>query len=98
MVLWFRRHKIQTRKARLMAGNDSFRVYWTEKGKEIEDTIPNHPGSDQWTRFVLLSDTHSKTSYNVPSGDVLIHAGDLSSWGRPDKLQVIKSILKYHLY
>jgi len=44
------------------------------------DEPPKHPG-DEWTRFVCISDTHSQTRFVVPPGDVLIHAGDLSSWG-----------------
>ncbi|EIN07652.1 Metallo-dependent phosphatase [Punctularia strigosozonata HHB-11173 SS5] len=40
---------------------------------------PPHPGLG-WTRFVCISDNHSKL-FPVPPGDVLIHAGDLSSWG-----------------
>lgn len=32
------------------------------------------------TRFVCISDTHSE-KYNVPDGDVLIHAGDLTYYG-----------------
>ncbi|TFK21206.1 hypothetical protein FA15DRAFT_672766 [Coprinopsis marcescibilis] len=34
----------------------------------------------QWTRFVCISDTHSKT-FDVPLGDVLLHSGDLSNLG-----------------
>ncbi|KAH9048493.1 Metallo-dependent phosphatase-like protein [Lactarius hengduanensis] len=49
------------------------------------------PGSNAstsgWTRFVCVSDTHSKT-FAVPAGDVLIHAGDLSSWGSVKQLKV----------
>jgi len=41
---------------------------------------PPHPGKE-WTRFVCISDTHSRTAFDIPPGDVLIHAGDLSSWG-----------------
>jgi len=48
--------------------------------------IPPHPGQD-WTRFVCLSDTHSKT-FDVPAGDVLLHAGDLCSWGSVNQLKV----------
>ena len=48
--------------------------------------VPQHPGQG-WTRFVCLSDTHSKT-FAVPAGDVLLHAGDLSSWGRVNQLKV----------
>ncbi|EKM55114.1 uncharacterized protein PHACADRAFT_208636 [Phanerochaete carnosa HHB-10118-sp] len=43
------------------------------------DSPPEHPGPD-WTRFVCVSDTHSR-KYRVPPGDVLLHSGDLSSWG-----------------
>ncbi|KAI0057098.1 Metallo-dependent phosphatase [Artomyces pyxidatus] len=47
---------------------------------------PSHPG-EGWTRFVCISDTHSRV-YPVPPGDVLIHAGDLSSWGSFAQLEV----------
>ncbi|OCH93804.1 Metallo-dependent phosphatase [Obba rivulosa] len=40
-----------------------------------------------WTRFVCVSDTHSRI-FPVPPGDVLLHAGDLSSWGTLAQLQV----------
>ncbi|KAF8831644.1 hypothetical protein HHX47_DHR1000789 [Lentinula edodes] len=44
-----------------------------------------------WTRFVCLSDTHSATHWDnggrMPRGDVLLHAGDLSSWGTVQKLK-----------
>lgn len=36
---------------------------------------------------MCLSDTHSKT-FAVPAGDVLLHAGDLSSWGSVKQLKV----------
>ncbi|KAF9228787.1 Metallo-dependent phosphatase [Gyrodon lividus] len=52
---------------------------------DVEGTeVPPHPGPG-WTRFVCISDTHSRT-YRVPSGDVLLHAGDLSSWGSLPRL------------
>ncbi|TCD70259.1 hypothetical protein EIP91_004160 [Steccherinum ochraceum] len=51
---------------------------------------PPHPG-DGWTRFVCISDTHSRT-YRVPHGDVLLHSGDLSSWGH---LPQLKKTLKW---
>ncbi|KAA1474844.1 Metallo-dependent phosphatase [Dentipellis sp. KUC8613] len=50
------------------------------------DSPPPHPGKD-WTRFVCISDTHSRT-FPVPSGDVLLHSGDLSSWGTIPQLKV----------
>lgn len=50
------------------------------------DKVPRHPGQG-WTRFVCISDTHSK-KFVVPAGDVLIHAGDLCSWGSVKQLKV----------
>jgi hypothetical protein len=42
-------------------------------------TPPPHPGPG-WTRFVCISDTHSRR-FQLPPGDVLLHSGDLSSGG-----------------
>ncbi|KAF8078148.1 Metallo-dependent phosphatase-like protein [Lyophyllum atratum] len=53
---------------------------------------PAHPGNG-WTRFVCVSDTHSRI-YAVPEGDVLLHAGDLSSWGHPEQLEVTLTWLR----
>jgi len=50
------------------------------------NNVPLHPGQG-WTRFVCVSDTHSKT-FPLPDGDVLIHAGDLCSWGSVPQLKV----------
>ena len=36
--------------------------------------------SPDWTRFVCISDTHSRT-FPVPPGDVLLHSGDLTNTG-----------------
>ncbi|KAF8126532.1 Metallo-dependent phosphatase-like protein [Boletus edulis] len=56
---------------------------------DVEGTqLPPHPGPG-WTRFVCISDTHSRT-YRVPSGDVLLHGGDLSSMG--ESLQLVTTI------
>ncbi|KAJ7753748.1 Metallo-dependent phosphatase-like protein [Mycena metata] len=41
--------------------------------------LPKRAG-ESWTRFVLLSDTHSRT-FPVPDGDVLLHSGDLCRRG-----------------
>lgn len=41
-------------------------------------SIPEHPGKGEWTRFVCISDTHSRIIPQVPDGDVFLHAGDLS--------------------
>ncbi|KZP23707.1 Metallo-dependent phosphatase [Athelia psychrophila] len=58
-----------------------------------EELIPPHPGPE-WTRFVCISDTHSITKFNMPPGDVLLHAGDLSSWGEPKHLNKTLEWLK----
>jgi hypothetical protein len=60
---------------------------------DVEGTqLPAHPGPG-WTRFVCVSDTHSR-KYRVPSGDVLLHGGDLSSWGHPLELATTIEWLK----
>lgn len=38
---------------------------------------PSKPEGFQWTRFVCISDSHCAT-FPLPSGDVLIHAGDMT--------------------
>lgn len=43
------------------------------------------------TRFVCVSDTHKASpangSFNLPKGDVLVHAGDLTNQGTLSELQ-----------
>jgi 3',5'-cyclic AMP phosphodiesterase CpdA len=53
---------------------------------------PAHPG-ENWTRFICISDTHSHT-FIVPSGDVLLHSGDLSRLGREHEIQVTMEWLR----
>jgi len=43
-----------------------------------ENLLP--PPSAGWTRFICISDTHSR-SCTVPDGDVLLHSGDLTNTG-----------------
>ena len=38
-------------------------------------------------RFVALSDTHGKHNFELPPGDVLLHAGDVSSRGLKSEIQ-----------
>ena len=77
-----RRASVQTSNPRDENISDSTVVVHDNYGNDV----PPHPGQD-WTRFVCISDTHSKT-FSVPEGDVLIHAGDLCSWGAVKQLQV----------
>jgi hypothetical protein len=53
---------------------------------------PRHPGPG-WTRFVCISDTHSRR-FAVPPGDVLIHAGDLSYYSKnlPGTIEWLKTL------
>ncbi|KAF4578633.1 hypothetical protein EYR40_001215 [Pleurotus pulmonarius] len=57
------------------------------------DEEPPHPGN-QWTRFVCISDTHGRKFTAIPPGDVLLHAGDLSSWGYTKHLRPTLDWLK----
>jgi hypothetical protein len=48
--------------------------------------LPPKPAED-WTRFVCISDTHSR-SFPVPDGDVLLHSGDLTNTGTVSDFEV----------
>ncbi|KAG1169846.1 hypothetical protein G6F70_008095 [Rhizopus microsporus] len=37
---------------------------------------------DGYIRFICISDTHGKTKFEIPDGDVLIHAGDITKHSR----------------
>ncbi|KAJ7461781.1 Metallo-dependent phosphatase-like protein [Mycena galericulata] len=47
---------------------------------------PNASSAQRWTRFVLMSDTHTST-FEVPTGDVLLHTGDLTQRGTLEELR-----------
>jgi len=44
-------------------------------------------------RVVCISDTHSLNPGTIPSGDVLIHAGDITAHGTPSELQAAIDLL-----
>ncbi len=46
------------------------------------------------TRIVCISDTHSNGEFNLPNGDILIHAGDLTRKGSHIELEQVLSWLK----
>ncbi|KIK63711.1 hypothetical protein GYMLUDRAFT_221967 [Collybiopsis luxurians FD-317 M1] len=58
---------------------------------EYSDSSEIPPKEDEWTRFICISDTHSGVHWDnggrMPRGDVLVHAGDLSSWGTVKQLK-----------
>lgn len=47
---------------------------------------PARPGPG-WTRFVCISDTHSRI-FPVPPGDVLLHGGDLTNVGTYEDFEI----------
>ncbi|KAG6905539.1 hypothetical protein DXG01_002087 [Tephrocybe rancida] len=47
--------------------------------------LPASPGPE-WTRFVCISDTHSR-QFHVPDGDVLLHSGDLTNLGLEEEFK-----------
>lgn len=51
----------------------------------LED-VAKANGGGQWTRFVCISDTHTRT-YEVPDGDVLLHGGDLTKLGKESEMK-----------
>ncbi|KAK7059731.1 Ser thr protein phosphatase [Favolaschia claudopus] len=50
------------------------------------DALSGSPNRN-WTRFVLLSDTHAQRC-DVPDGDVLLHSGDLTQHGTLQELKL----------
>lgn len=51
----------------------------------IAHDTPKPPG---YTRFVCISDTHSRTdTIQMPYGDVLLHAGDFTELGLPSEVK-----------
>ena len=55
------------------------------------ETLPPRP-SEEWTRFVCISDTHSR-AFEVPDGDVLLHGGDLTNTGTVEDFEKTMSWL-----
>lgn len=56
-----------------------YKVY---QGYDDPEDLPPKPNfGDKWTRFVCISDTHTR-AFQLPFGDDLIHAGDLTTRGK----------------
>ena len=54
-------------------------------GSVHDGSLPKPPNH---VRFVCISDTHGKhRQINVPDGDVLLHAGDITNMGEPQQLE-----------
>merc|ERR1712018_355952 len=59
------------------------------KKVDWKSEVPREEGK---IRIVCISDTHSgvekgEISFNIPNGDILIHAGDFTNYGEVDKVK-----------
>ncbi|KAF7323637.1 Metallophos domain-containing protein [Mycena kentingensis (nom. inval.)] len=59
----------------------------------LSSILPKPGTHSDWTRFVLLSDTHSRMC-DVPDGDVLLHTGDLTQHGTLRELKATMDWLR----
>uniref|UniRef100_A0A7N9DCI5 Calcineurin-like phosphoesterase domain-containing protein n=1 Tax=Macaca fascicularis TaxID=9541 RepID=A0A7N9DCI5_MACFA len=59
-----------------------------EPGARVDPVPHDAPKPPGYTRFVCVSDTHSRTDpIQMPYGDVLIHAGDFTELGLPSEVK-----------
>jgi predicted phosphodiesterase len=54
--------------------------------RQILPFIRRMARTDRSTRIVCVSDTHSNYKFALPSGDILIHAGDFSHNGNANEM------------
>lgn len=63
--------------------------------REVKPLDPASPKPEGHTRFVCISDTHTRTDkLVVPPGDVLVHAGDFSNIGLPKDVDKFRRFLE----
>lgn len=66
--------------------------------KRREKTVQKTPVKVQWNignpnsstklRIVVISDSHNHhNSLNVPDGDILVHCGDFTDFGKPEEVK-----------
>ncbi|XP_066154936.1 UPF0046 protein T07D4.2 isoform X2 [Euwallacea fornicatus] len=63
----------------------------TQKIIKINVKIPQKPVDEKKLRFVCMSDTHSlvrNIMFDIPDGDVFIHAGDFTKCGQKEEKKV----------
>lgn len=61
----------------------------TQKVIKINAKTPSKPVDSNKVRFVCMSDTHSlihNIKFDVPDGDVFIHAGDFTKCGQLEEV------------
>ncbi len=69
----------------LMYSHTSFSPSVSPQGRSV---TPRHPKPSGYTRFVCISDTHSRTdTIQMPYGDVLLHTGDFTELGLPSEVK-----------
>eukprot|EP00039_Didymoeca_costata_P006734 m.92914 g.92914 ORF g.92914 m.92914 type:complete len:298 (-) comp13370_c0_seq3:151-1044(-) len=66
------------------------------KAEEVKSNVGRNPCANGNTRWVCISDTHGRHTEikDLPKGDVLIHAGDITRTGDPEELQSFRSWLQ----
>lgn len=74
--------------------------YRISKGLKVKTKHPidgHTPVSEDKVRFVCLSDTHSRIegleNFIIPSGDVLLHAGDFTGVGRTSEVDIFNKFI-----
>src|SRR5258705_9346158 len=55
-------------------------VVYLEYNPRLLPPKPSGNPDEKWTRFVCISDTHTRC-FDMPDGDVLLHSGDLTNLG-----------------
>lgn len=61
----------------------------TQKMLKLNVRIPSKPVEPDKVRFVCMSDTHSlirNLIFDVPDGDIFIHAGDFTKCGQKEEV------------
>ncbi|UYV68671.1 MPPED1, partial [Cordylochernes scorpioides] len=72
---------------------------WQSASHEVTELTPlplDTPAVTQAVRFVCISDTHNHTAlmtHHIPHGDVLLHTGDVTSWGTVEELDRFNNFL-----
>lgn len=64
-------------------------IFKTQKTIKVNVKQPSKPVENNKIRFVCMSDTHSlihNIKFDIPEGDVFIHAGDFSKCGQKDEV------------
>lgn len=64
-------------------------IFRSQKVFKLNVKIPTKPAEPNKLRFVCMSDTHSlihNIKYDIPEGDVFIHAGDFTKCGQKEEV------------